>query len=87
MINEPQLHEGSVSNINIQIYHINRGAETVFTLTLTIQRLWGSRIFSVPPQRPVKVQLSLHKCSSCCWVEVIRWLISRKRRARSGLSA
>lgn len=41
MINEAQLHEGLVSNINLQIYHINRGAEPVFTLTLKIQRLWG----------------------------------------------
>jgi hypothetical protein len=87
VINEAQLHKDVVSNINIQIYHINREAEPVFTLTLTIQRLWGSHIYSVQPQRPVKVQLSLHKYSSCCWVEVIRWLISRTRRTRSGLSA
>lgn len=66
MINEAKLQKGLVSNVNIQIYHINRGAEPVFTMTLTIQRLWGSHIYSVPPQRTVKVQLSLHKCSSCC---------------------
>ena len=70
MINEAKLKEGLVNNINIQIYHINRGAEPVFTMTLTIQRLWVSYIYSVPPQGTVKVQLSLHKCSSWFWVEV-----------------